>query len=173
MATYSNSASLDYDFDMFEQHTRVSAAAAPAKKERRSVQTKKPELKLVENKNAAPVPKEDKRVILRSAFIVIFAVMVLAVIGLQINAGARSYELSRQIESVEKKIAEAKTENVRLNNELNSITTIENIDAYARDILGMSKSESYQIRCIDLSDENRVLYSGSGLGILNIFDKNN
>ena len=97
--------------------------------------------------------------------------MVLAVLGLQINAGARSYELSRQIEKIEKKISEAETENVRLTNNLNSITTIENIDNYAKNVLGMAKCESYQIKCIDLSDGDKVIYSGDSVGILDIFAK--
>lgn len=169
MNTYSDGNSLEYNFDMFETHTKASAA--PQRKYERE-ERKKPELKLVENKTVLPRRKDDGRAILRSAMIVLFAVMLLSGIALQINAGARSYELSRQIEVVENKMAEAKTENVRLNNSLNSITTIENIDDYARNVLGMTKYESYQIKCIDLSEEDQVLYSSSGFSLFDWFGKN-
>ena len=172
MTTYENAAVQEFDFDMFETHTRASAApAAPRRKE--AAPAKKPELKLVENKKNQPRRKDERHTGLRSAVVMFFALLSLAVIGLQIHAGARSYELSQQIEAVEKKIAEAETENVRLTNALNSVTTIDNIDNYARNVLGMAKCESYQLKCIDLSEGDKVLYSGSGIDLLGIFDKNN
>lgn len=169
---YQQNEALDYNFDMFEEHVRNSgAAAAPAKKSAQKPE-RKPQLRLVENKNAQPVRKDEKHTGFRSAIIFLFAVMVLGCLGLQIHSGARSYELSQQISALENKISEAETENVRLTNTLNSITTIENIDNYARNVLGMTKSESYQIKCIDLSEGDKVLYSGSSFDFLNIFDKN-
>lgn len=180
--TYENAAAQEYDFDMFEPRTRASAGSAPSRaragtaaapRRKEAAPVCKPELRLVENKNKQPRQKDEKHTGLRSAVIVLVAVLVLGTLGLQIHAGARSYELSQQIEVMEKKISEAETENVRLANALNSVTTIDNIDNYARSVLGMSKCESYQIKCIDLSEGNQVLYSGSGIDLLGLFDKNN
>lgn len=170
MANYTGSVVQEYDFDMFEPRARVDTAAAPRRQEEKT--EKKAELRLVENKKRQVRGKDEKHTGFRSAVIVFFAVLALCTIGLQIHAGARSYELSQQIEQMEKLISEAETENVRLTNTLNSITTIDNIDNYARNVLGMSKCESYQIRCIDLSEGNKVIYSSGSAGLLGIFDKN-
>ena len=62
---------------------------------------------------------------------------------------------------MESEIEVAKSENVRLNAELNGKISITKIDAYAVDVLGMTKIENYQVECIDLSKGDKVLYSGS------------
>lgn len=170
MSAYQNTGASDYDFDMFETHARASAA--PARKPEHKPAKAATQLKLVENKKPPVAAGDMTHTGLRSIVILLFAAAVLAVIGLQINAGARSYELSQQIEQLEKKISEAETENIRLTNALNSITTIENIDTYAREVLGMAKCEAYQIKCIDLSGDDKVLYSGGSLCVFDIFNKN-
>ena len=88
-----------------------------------------------------------------------FVAVVFGVICCQISAGAERYELIRQIAAVESEIEVAKSENVRLNAELNSKTNITKIDSYAVDVLGMVKVESYQVECIDLTTGDKVLYS--------------
>ena len=55
-----------------------------------------------------------------------------------------------------------KSENVRLNSQLNGITSIGNIDDYATRVLGMAKVESYQVEYIDLGQDGGVLYSSGG-----------
>ena len=88
-----------------------------------------------------------------------FVAVVFGVICCQISAGAERYELIRKIDAVEAEIEIAKSENVRLNAELNSKMNITKIDAYAVDVLGMTKVESYQVECVDLTKGDRVLFS--------------
>ena len=160
----------DYNFAMFDTPMRAvrantaRAGAAPVRRER---ETRQP-LKVVPKKSKAQRRSEARRAAVNMLIILVFAAATLGMLCLQINAGARSYEISRQIASVERQIEAAKSENVRLNSQLNGITSIGNIDDYATKVLGMSKVESYQVEYIDLGQDDGVLYSSGG-GFLGIF----
>lgn len=155
-----------YNFDMFERASnRISAgAAAPQRKPQREEPLKK-----VDRKSPQQKKRESRKAASNSVFIVFFSAVMLGVLCLQISSGAKRYELMREIASVETKIEVAKSENVRLSAELNSITSIGKIDDYATRILGMSKIEGYQVEYIELSGGDNVLYS-SNSGFLSIFN---
>ena len=70
-------------------------------------------------------------------------------------------ELDRQISAAETKITTAQSESVRLNMQLDSMISLENVEEYAQNNLGMVKMESYQIEYIDLSGTDKVTLSGS------------
>ena len=152
-----------YAFEMFESRPgRVSAyggAQGSAAPERRGEVREIPVLKRVKPKTDAQKRHEERSGNLRIAFMLAFVAVVFGVICCQISAGAERYELIRQIAAVESEIEVAKSENVRLNAELNSKTNITKIDSYAVDVLGMVKVESYQVECIDLTTGDKVLYS--------------
>ena len=133
--------------------------AAP--KRRVEEQPEKPVLKKVKPKSLVQMRREERSSNLRIGFMLAFVAVVFGVICCQISAGAERYELIRQIDAVEAEIEIAKSENVRLNAELNSKMNITKIDSYAVDVLGMTKVESYQVECVDLTKGDRVLYSGS------------
>ena len=164
MAAYARAT--DYSFDMFE--TRYERSNAAPKREEK----KRPQLEVVE-----PAPqKERRRQAVSSARIsfriVVAAVLMLAVLCLQISAGAKRYELSREIAKVESEIKVAKSENVRLTAVLSGYTSISKIDDYAQNILGMTKLEGYQVEYIDLSEDDGVIYSVGTKGILSVFSGN-
>ena len=154
-----------YAFEMFESKPgRVRAYGGPqgsAAPERREEEREAPVLKKVKPKTDAQKRHEERSGNVRIAFMLAFVAIVFGVICCQISAGAERYELIRQIAEVEAEIEVAKSENVRLNAELNSKTNITKIDSYAVDVLGMVKVESYQVECIDLTKGDRVLYSNS------------
>ena len=52
-------------------------------------------------------------------------------------------------------------ENVRLNMQLDSMISLEKVENYAKDELGMTKVEGYQIEYIDLSGADTVTVSGN------------
>lgn len=151
----------DYNFDMFDVPVRsrgnTAAAAAPARKTR-----ERAPLKAVPKKTNKKQRQESQRALTNSAIILIFAVLILGVLCLQISAGAKNYEASRKIAAVEAQIEAAKSENVRLNSEKNSVMSIGKIDEYATNVLGMTKVENYQVEYIDLSEEDGVLFSSGG-----------
>ena len=154
-----------YAFEMFESssvgrtYNRSSATRANAAPRRQDEEQKKPVLKKVKPKSVVQTRREERSSNLRIGFMLAFVAVVFAVICCQISAGAERYELIRQIDAVEAQIEIAKSENVRLNAELNSKMNITKIDAYAVDVLGMTKVESYQVECVDLTKGDRVLYS--------------
>lgn len=166
----------EYAFEMFESragartgtgtgagtYTRTYSvthgSAAPKKREE---EQEKPVLKKVKPKSVVQKRREERSSNLRIGFMLAFVAVVFGVICCQISAGAERYELIRQIDAVEAQIEIAKSENVRLNAELNSKMNITKIDSYAVDVLGMTKVESYQVECVDLTDGDRVLFSNS------------
>ncbi|MBQ7687594.1 MAG: hypothetical protein IJT27_00105 [Clostridia bacterium] len=158
MANYSTA----YAFDMFET---ANVNTAP---KRQASPQKAPQLKKVPGKTKKQVRREQNSAFFRSVAVLLFACVALGVICLQISAGAKRYELARQIAAVEQELQIAQSENVRLHAELNSVTSIDKICAYASDELGMVKAENYQIECIDLSEGDSVLYAGK-TGFLSIF----
>ena len=157
---------VDYNFDMFDVRERAAGNTAPAIRPERKKTA--PPLKKVPGISRQEIKGEERRATLNTAIILLFAVAILSVLCLQISAGAKSYEVSRQIAEVEAQITVQKSENVRLNAELNSITNISKIEAYATKVLGMRKVESYQVEYIDLSKEDQVIYTSDG-GLSDIF----
>ncbi len=146
----------EYAFDMFESH----GSAAPARREERRepAPAQKP-LRRVPKKSRKQVRLQRRITAIRALVIGLFAAAVLTMTCLQLSVGAKSYELKREIEQAEVTLQEKKSENVRLNAALNGITTVDKICTYATDVLGMTKAESYQVDCIDLSDGDVILYA--------------
>jgi cell division protein FtsL len=156
----------NYNFDMFDVRVAARGSAAPARKPK-----EESPLKVVPAKRTdTQKQKEARSATANSLLILIFAAVIMAMLCLQINAGARSYEISRQIASVEADIEAARSENVRLNAQLNSFTSIGNVDDYATRVLGMSKIEGYQVEYIDLSQDGGVLYH-TGSGLIDLFTR--
>lgn len=156
----------DYNFDMFDERTYARSNAAPQRKQ----ETKQPLRVVPVKKTATQKRRETRSATMNSFLILIFAAAIMAMLCLQINAGAKSYEISRKIAAVEADIEAAKSENVRLNAQLNSFTSIGNVDDYATRVLGMSKIEGYQVEYIDLSQDGGVLYHTGG-GLIDLFSK--
>lgn len=154
-----------YAFEKFEtsaQPRRVyGTAKGNAVPKKQEEPQEKPLLKKVKPKTVTQKRREERSSNLRIGFMLAFVAVVFGVICCQISAGAERYELIRKIDAVEAEIEIAKSENVRLNAELNSKMNITKIDSYAVDVLGMTKVESYQVECVDLTQGDRVLYSNS------------
>ena len=155
-----NEAAQDYAFELFESGSTVRARGS-AVPQRREEDREKPQLKRVQPKSREQKKREEHSSNLRIGLMIAFAAVIFFVIFCQISAGAERYELIRQIAAVEAEIEVAKSENVRLNAELNQKMSINRIDSYATDVLGMKKIENYQVECVDRSQGDRVLYYAS------------
>ena len=145
-----------YDIEYFESRS----AAQPLRKEEQ-VQRKN-NLKKIDSKTSEQLRAEEFRSLKKSVAVLSFVLVLFAMVSLQISAGAKNYELMREIQKAEAALEIQQSENIRLNSALNGITGITVIDTYATDVLGMTKVENYQIECIDLSEGDAVLYT-SGL----------
>ena len=138
-------------------YTRQSTA--PKIKE---MPSKRPALRLVKPpKISAEKMKEQMTLSNKKALKVIlltcFAALFLA---LAIISRVQLDEINREIASTEKKIEIANSKNVELNMQLNEMISIEKVEEYATEKLGMVKVQDYQVVYVDLSDDDRVLMAG-------------
>ena len=86
---------------------------------------------------------------------------LLAVLGMLIYMQAKLDDVNRQIARTQKTLEETASETVRLQMEINSIISIDKVEDYAVNTLGMVKIESGQVEYIDLSGDNKVTKSGN------------
>lgn len=149
---------LDYDIEHFEVNT---ASVAPV---REKEEKKQSELRKVEPKSKEELRAEEMRALKKSVALLAFVLVIFGIVSLQISAGAKNYRLVREIQTAQAALNIAQSENIRLNSELNGITSIAIIDTYATDVLGMTKIENYQIECVDLSDGDAVIFTSDGFG---------
>lgn len=159
-----------YDFEMFEARAYVrntGVSAAPKRTEKEDVPLRK-----ISPDTSRRQRRQAVKTLRTGVTITLVAAIMLGVLCLQISAGAKRYELSRQISRIENEISIAKSENVRLSAQLSGYTSIGKIDDYATKILGMTKLESYQVEYIDLSEDDGVIYTSSSGGLLSIFSGN-
>ncbi len=80
------------------------------------------------------------------------AVICFLMIGLVINSLAVKNQLTRQIARQETAIANAESEYISLQSQLNALVSISMIDQYAVEKLGMTKVRSNQIQYMDVSE---------------------
>lgn len=146
-----------YDIEYFEPKE------VPQKKNEKK---NNPSLKKVAPKTNEELRAQEIRSLKKALHVLGVTIILSILIGLQIGANARNYEIDRQIIQAEASLRIAEAENIRLSSALDSMTGISAIDTYATEILGMSKVESYQIQCIDLSTGDEVIYTSSFLNNL-------
>lgn len=77
---------------------------------------------------------------------------------------AKVDDLSREAQSLEKQIEIAQSENVRLMAQMNAAVSIDRVETYAEQELGMVKMQRSQITYIDMSDGDEVVYSQGSSG---------
>ncbi|HZJ78711.1 MAG TPA: hypothetical protein VFD52_07945 [Clostridia bacterium] len=139
-----------YDFSMFEPK-RVS----PIKKAKKPVE--KP--RIVPQKSERQLTSEYLHNIPKVAKIMIFSIVCFAVIGSSVFARAQLTEIRYQQNQVQVQLERAKTENTRLKMEFNSLVSLDKIEQYAQNELGMVKCERYQVKYLDLAGDDCVVVS--------------
>lgn len=104
--------------------------------------------------------KHEARVTNAKAFrIVSITCFLFVAFGVLIMGRAQLTEKSDQLARMERQLSIAQSENTRLNMELDARISLDNVETYARDVLGMAKQEKYQIEYVDLSIENKLVLS--------------
>ena len=66
-------------------------------------------------------------------------------------------EINRDITNKEYEIELAQSDSVKLNNTLSSMISINNVEDYAANVLGMVKVQDYQVVYVDLSSSDSVV----------------
>lgn len=151
-----------YDFSLFEMKTGTTANISTAPKKRTG--ESKPRMRVVvnnkrKNKLNNIVPAEvRKNSIVKAGAVLLGLLMVL---GMLIYMQAKLDDVNRQIARSQQTLEETMSENVRLQMKLNSIISIDKVEDYAVNTLGMVKIESGQVEYIDLSGEDKIILSGN------------
>jgi cell division protein FtsL len=151
-----------YDFSLFEMKTGTAANISTAPKKR--PEEKKPQMRVVVNNKRKNKINNIVPAVVRKNSIVKAGVVLLSllmVLGMLIYMQAKLDDVNRQIARSQKTLEETMSETVRLQMKLNSIISIDKVEDYAVNTLGMVKIESGQVEYIDLSGEDKVILSGN------------
>ena len=91
----------------------------------------------------------------------IVSALLLTMIGFSIYSRVRLDELDRQLTQINSDTDIIVSENTRLKSEINSRISLDKVEEYAQNELGMVKVENYQIKYIDLDAKDQVVVSGN------------
>lgn len=152
---HQNSNAYAYDYNRNERVVSYNSSAAPKVKPEPQ---KKPQLELVKKPRMTAQQIRQQSIIETKKTIKVMAVAITIMLFMAVAIYSRIQldEINREISSVEKKIELAQSDSVKLNNELNAIVSIDNVEEYAVDVLGMEKIQDYQVEYVDLSSNDRV-----------------
>lgn len=119
---------------------------------------KRPNLELVQKtrQTATQIRQQTTADTKRIIKVMLIAVTILMFMAVAIYSRVQLDEINREIKSVENKIELAESDSIRINNQLNSIISINNVEDYAMNELGMVKVQDYQVVYVDLSAEDYV-----------------
>lgn len=148
-----------YDLSLFEEQIvkqkiePIGIKKAPPKNE-----NKKTAAKMTAAKSRTNAAYRQK---LRRAFKAsVFAVLCLSSLAVILLSRAQSDEMTREIAKLENELKIAQAETVRLNTALNSLISMDRVETYAEDELGMVKAENHQITYINMSKGDMIVLSG-------------
>jgi cell division protein FtsL len=155
---YSYASDTAYALKAFDVH-RSSAAPAYQPDTKRDIKVREGSNK----KSIAELKKEQKLAFATVFKIVTVASLCLAMLFGVIYTHAQKNELTNQISKLETQLAISKSENTRINSELDALVSMSMIDRYAVEELGMTKMKSNQIRYIDVSQYKEKHEKSAGM----------
>ena len=86
----------------------------------------------------------------QAAILVVSVLVTLGMLGGVLFTFAQKNKLNHEVASINRQISEAQSESTRLNSQLDALVSVEMIDQYAVEKLGMSKMQSGQMRYVDV-----------------------
>lgn len=145
-----------YNIEQFEPRVASTSNAAPKMK---PAPQKRPQLELVKKPkpSAAQVRQEAQASARQARKIFAIAVTILMFMAMVIYSRVQLDEINRDINSVEYSIELAQSDTIKLNNALSSMVSINNVEDYAANVLGMVKVQDYQVVYVDLSASDSVV----------------
>ena len=105
-------------------------------------------------------PAEARRSRVAAVRIVAIATVLFMALGFQIYAHVQVDELDQQLNEINQQISVIESDNTRRNMELNANVSLERVDQYAKNELGMVKISDYQVNYVKLSEADAVEVSG-------------
>lgn len=144
-----------YNIELFEPAAPRTSNAAPKMQPKNS----RPNLRVIEKPRmtASQFRAQTAASNRRIAKILFVAGICLLFLGIVIYSRLQLDEINRDIASIDKSMEIARSEKVRLDMELNSIVSMDKVEDYAANTLGMSKVQDYQVVYVDLSSSDRVI----------------
>lgn len=155
MAQQNRNAYVYYNYNQNTKIHNINGSAAPKMK---PAPQRKPALELVKKtrKTAAQVRQQTAEDTKRVFKAMCVATAIFMFMALAIFSRVQLDEINREISAVENKMELAKSDAIKINNELNAIVSINNVENYAANQLGMVKVQDYQVVYVDLSAEDFV-----------------
>ena len=103
-------------------------------------------------KSRSQLKKEQKAAFVKAVRVAAVAVFCLAMICMVLHSMALKNELTKEISAKQTDIANAQSEYISLQSELNSLVSMSMIDKYAVEKLGMTKMKSNQIQYMNVDE---------------------
>ncbi len=155
-STYNRTAYNTYN--TYNRNPRTAAYNSSAAPKIRPEPQKKPNLTLIQRtRRTAAQVRQQTAVNTKQTFkVMAISITILLFMALAIFSRIQLDEINREINSVENQMELAKSESIRINNELNAIMSINNVEDYAVNELGMVKVEDHQVVYVDLSEADYV-----------------
>ena len=143
------------NYNRSERPVNYNSSAAPKLK---PAPQKKPNLTLIQRtrRTAAQVRQQTAADTRRTLKVMVVSVTILLFMALAIFSRVQLDEVNREISAVENKMELAQSESIRINNELNALMSINNVEDYAINQLGMVKIQEHQVVYVDLSEDDYV-----------------
>lgn len=136
---------------MRDSNSSVASKAKPTPKN-------KPQLELVKKKKKASAQARRQRVADAKRIVktMCVATVVFLFVVLALYSRVQLDEINYEIEAVDAQMELAKSDAIRINNELAAMVSIRNVEEYAVNELGMLPVQDYQVVYIDLTGEDYV-----------------
>lgn len=128
-----------------------------------SLLEQKPERQQKPQQQAKTVKLKNKKAFKTALSVLSIAVVVSMIIGI-IYTNSQITEITTNISAVQKEITELESEKAYLEFTLESRMSLNEIEDYAVNVLGMVKMDSTQVEYIEIESENKVEFSGDNLG---------
>ncbi len=158
----------------YNKNSKVLAYNGSAAPKMKPAPQKRPNLELVQKtkQTAAQVRQQTAADTKRAIKIMFISIAILMFMAVAIYSRVQLDEINREIKRVENKIELAESDSIKINNELNSIVSINNVEDYAANQLGMVKVQDYQVVYVDLSAEDYVAkVNGKDTGLSSVINK--
>lgn len=164
----------NYAYNNYNRNAKIVAYNGSAAPKVKPAPQRRPQLELVKKtaQTAAQVRQQTAADTKRAIKIMCIAVAILMFMAMAIYSRVQLDEINREISSVENKMELAESDTIKLNNELNSIVSINNVENYAINELGMVKVQDYQVVYVDLSANDYVAKAnGKDTGLSSVINE--
>ena len=163
---YYDNRNLAYDLRLFEQEEIRSSVVKTPEKEQEAKPTKKKQNTKVDAKSSGGKSsvkriKRRKNNFLGISMVVVFAAVIMAVVGLIIHGQVQLTELNQQINAAQRDLEEQQSLYTQLEMKVDASISTAVVEKYAQEKLGMSKVSNAQKEFISLSEGDKVELTAS------------